>query len=55
MATLGPNDLKQAAPFPTYWDGAELTRLRLADGMTYEQFITDVCLLAWRAERRAAR
>ena len=27
---------------PTYWDGAELTRLRPADGMTYEQFITDV-------------
>ena len=51
MATLGPNDLKQRA-IPTYWDGAELTRLRLADGMTYEQFITDVSVGV--AEQNAA-
>lgn len=41
MATLGPNDLKQYA-LPTYWDAAELEKVRLADGTTYAGFIADV-------------
>lgn len=39
MAT-GFNDLKQWA-LPSYWDAAELSKWRLADGTTYDQFIAD--------------
>jgi hypothetical protein len=41
MATLGVNDLKQYA-LPSYWDAAELEKVRLADGTTYAGFINDV-------------
>lgn len=41
MATLGPNDLKQYA-LPSYWDAAELSKIRLESGETYEQFLADV-------------
>lgn len=41
MATLGPNDLKQFA-IPSNWDAAYLARYQLADGTTYEGFISDV-------------
>jgi len=40
MAT-GYNDLKQWA-LPTYWDAAELSKFRLADGTTYDQFVAEV-------------
>ncbi len=41
MATLGINDLKQYA-LPANWDAAELEKIRLASGETYEQWISDV-------------
>lgn len=41
MATLGPNDLKQYA-LPTYWDAAEVEKVRLQSGETYAQYIADV-------------
>lgn len=41
MGTLGPNDLKQYA-LPSTWDAAELSKVRLQSGETYEQFINDV-------------
>ena len=40
MAT-GMNDLKNIA-IPTAWDAAELRRLQLRDGTTYEQVIRDI-------------
>ena len=41
MATLGINDLKQYA-LPTYWDAGEISKVRLASGETYEQWLNDV-------------
>lgn len=38
---LGPNDLKNVA-IPTAWDAAEISRLALADGTTYETLIRDI-------------
>ncbi len=38
---LGPNDLKQRA-LPTYWDAAELQKLTLASGESYEQLLNDI-------------
>jgi hypothetical protein len=38
---LGPNDL-QGVVIPSAWDGAELTRLTLADGTTYAEIIQDI-------------
>lgn len=38
---LGPNDLKNVI-IPSAWDGAELQRLQLRDGTTYEQIIADI-------------
>ncbi len=38
---LGPNDL-QGVVIPSAWDGAELTRLTLADGTTYQEILTDI-------------
>lgn len=41
MATLGPNDLKQWA-LPAGWDAAQLEKMRLASGETYDQLINDI-------------
>ena len=41
MALIGPNDLKQFA-IPGHWDASYLTKYALADGVTYEQFISEV-------------
>lgn len=38
---LGPNDL-QGVVIPTAWDGAELSRLTLADGTSYAEIIQDI-------------
>lgn len=38
---LGPNDLKTVV-IPTAWDGAELSRLQLADGTSYANIIGDL-------------
>ncbi len=41
MATLGPNDLKQFA-LPGTWDAAYLTKYALAEGITYDQVLSDI-------------
>jgi hypothetical protein len=41
MATLGPSDLKDLA-LPSLWDLAEIAKVSLADGTTFDQIVGDV-------------
>lgn len=41
MATLGFADLKDTA-LPTLWDAAEIAKVRLAEGRSYDQLVADV-------------
>src|SRR5574337_2131983 len=41
MGLLGPSDLKDLA-LPALWDLAEMKKVALADGVTFDQIIADV-------------